>query len=530
MKIYNKILFACIALFSVITASAQTDSDVFDDGTFVYVGRYNRNYSGFYYQAGVLGLVNPDQAIHNMVIPSEVTNNGQTYVVSHIFNEAFAGNEKISGEVKLPKYITGANLGSVIYKGETKSAGNPIGSAAFKGCTNITSITVGFYGSYSFGLGGNPGAFEGCTSLEEIVFYVDGAVAGTVTNGTRHFTGCNNIKRVVVVGNSVPAFANTTFLSEFYNSATLYVPNAMKSDFANTSYMWSKFTKVEDAESLIAVKSVDPAEVTTQVGAAATQLTANMGPYWLDYWYSADQIADEQAKVKWSSSDTKVATVGSSSGKVTPKDAGQTTVTASYSYGTSYPTSTATSLVTVEPKMINVSIRYNAKTGTGLTFKIKSTDKVDFYIMPYDQYSFSYIDKYKADTSNAATGSALVRIETSSQPEGHHYDVTTGHYYEDAPVGTDHVLYHVNSPMDKNNASSNEPSTGVEDVENASPVTVIVHGHTVEVVGAETDAVVKVYTVAGALVHSGTVKTFNIDVPGVYVVTVGETSTKVAVH
>lgn len=95
--------------------------------------------------AVVVGSVNPD-AVVNLVIPNDISPDGNTYTVTTIADEAFADNKFIRS-VEFPASL------------------QFLGSGAFKGCSGLKHV---FFddGSNLKSLGS--GAFEGCFSLEVI--------------------------------------------------------------------------------------------------------------------------------------------------------------------------------------------------------------------------------------------------------------------------------------------------------------------------------------------------------------------------
>ena len=138
-----------------------------------------------------------------------------------------------------------------------------IGSSAFSGCTNITSVTIA-NGVTNI----ENDAFRGCTNLSSI--YIPNSVTSI---GANAFWGCTNLTSVTLHGGSIGsnAFQYCTNLTEFYNhgklnndgsrdlgtfesdwgfestsigTATLYVtPNALEQ--AQNNAIWRLFGNIE---------------------------------------------------------------------------------------------------------------------------------------------------------------------------------------------------------------------------------------------------------------------------------------------
>ena len=131
-------------------------------------------YDGLVYEIDYYGTVNVvgpedswDQA--ELVVPSRVSHDGTTYIVSEISPHAFE-NIEVLESVVLPDTVV------------------DMGSSAFAGCTSLVNINI-------------PGrvtqlieTFAGCTSLESVI--LTGISYETELRGT--FEGCSNLKDVAI--------------------------------------------------------------------------------------------------------------------------------------------------------------------------------------------------------------------------------------------------------------------------------------------------------------------------------------------
>lgn len=136
----------------------------------VSVGRFNYDLTG--YTASVVGLSNRIDSVAN--IPGSIKYNGLEYSVTSISANAFKDNSFLA-KVVLPNTIT------------------TIGSSAFYGCKNLTSISmpnVETIGS---------SAFYGCVSLISIII-----PSSTKEMGTDVFKNCPLLRDVIYLGNNAP--------------------------------------------------------------------------------------------------------------------------------------------------------------------------------------------------------------------------------------------------------------------------------------------------------------------------------------
>ena len=111
-------------------------------------------------------------------------------------------------------------------------------------------------------------------------------------------------------------------------------------------------------------------------------------------------------KVKWTSENTKIATVNASNGKVTGKGYGSTTITATALDGSGV---SAKYTVTVRPKITKFGYySENSKSATDLYATVKTTFKLEDYKEAYsagdmDDYNFSNYLPYYVDESSSTT-------------------------------------------------------------------------------------------------------------------------------
>ena len=156
--------------------------------------RYSYNTSTM--TATVTGLENKDAT--EVVIPSNVMQNGQTYTVTAIYYYAFSNCNELTC-VTMPSTITKieyyAFSGCKRLESVSLSSGlKEIGFFAFMDCSNLKSISLpSGLEKIDFN------AFQNCTSLQKVV------IPASVTNiSFGVFTGCNNLSSIVVEeGNSV---------------------------------------------------------------------------------------------------------------------------------------------------------------------------------------------------------------------------------------------------------------------------------------------------------------------------------------
>lgn len=138
------LLFAALFAATMYNASAYDFSSVSPSGHTLYYNYYGNNVECVVPLGNVMGWYDLPKPIGNLIIPDSVTNNGSTYAVVSIGQNAFAG----CGE------ITSVVLPNVLQK---------ISRSAFGGCNQLQSITI------PSSVMTIENAFMGCTALTQIV-------------------------------------------------------------------------------------------------------------------------------------------------------------------------------------------------------------------------------------------------------------------------------------------------------------------------------------------------------------------------
>ena len=200
----------------------------------------------------------------DIVIPGEVTSpdNGQTYTVTSVADQAFAYNSNTS--ITLPETIT--TIGSEAFRGSFALAQiaipnlvESIGEMAFADCGELVSATL-------------PDAM---TTLQASLFY-NCAKLATVTLGSSTaeikdgaFTGCGSLAAIYCKAMTPPQMnADGAFPAQDFANATLYVPTGCKKAYESTGG-WSRFTNIVEHD----FTTVGIAEATA-TGNAATVTAA----------------------------------------------------------------------------------------------------------------------------------------------------------------------------------------------------------------------------------------------------------------
>lgn len=165
--------------------------------------RYSYNTSTM--TATVTGLENEDAT--EVVIPSNVMQNGQTYTVTAIYSHAFSNCNELTS-VTMPSTITKieyyAFSGCKRLESVSLSSGlKEIGFYAFMDCSNLKNISlpsglekIDFY------------AFQNCTSLQEVVI-----PASLIDISHSVFSGCKNLSNVVIEEGNLKELGSSTFES-----------------------------------------------------------------------------------------------------------------------------------------------------------------------------------------------------------------------------------------------------------------------------------------------------------------------------
>ena len=191
-----------------------------------------------------------------LVIPSSVTNNGITYSVTSIGDNAFYYCGGLTS-VTIPNSVTSIGdyafyhcigLTSVTIPNSITSIGHyaffgcirltsvtipnsvtSIGYKAFSGCSGLTSVTIP---NSVTSIGGN--AFSGCNGLTSVAFNADSCtVAGS--ENYRVFDGCTNITNFAFGGNVkvIPPY----LCYSMYGLTSVTIPNSVTS-IGNYAFYW----------------------------------------------------------------------------------------------------------------------------------------------------------------------------------------------------------------------------------------------------------------------------------------------------
>ena len=192
---------------------------VLDDPT--PVSHYDFEEDGIYYNVTGNGTAavtaHPDYLIgyhDDIVIPSTVTHNGVTYMVTSIEDNAFSDS---------PYGITSVEIGAYVMT---------IGKRAFKNCNGLTKVTLG---DYVISIGDE--AFGDCNGLTSVTIG-----SGVRNIGSRAFYGCDALTSVICKPAVPPVMADSDCFS-CYQSATLHVFPPVLGSYQATDY-WNLFTNV----------------------------------------------------------------------------------------------------------------------------------------------------------------------------------------------------------------------------------------------------------------------------------------------
>ncbi len=148
-----------------------------------------------------------DRYSGEVVIPSSVTYNAQTYSVTSIGDYAFYECTGLTS-VTIPNSVTSIGSYAFGYCSGLTSVTIPnsvtsIGNGAFYGCTGLTSVTIP---NSVTSIGGS--AFEGCSGLTSI------EIPNSVTSiGNYAFYLCTGLTGELVIPNSVTSIGNHAFLN-----------------------------------------------------------------------------------------------------------------------------------------------------------------------------------------------------------------------------------------------------------------------------------------------------------------------------
>lgn len=192
-------------------------------------------------------------------IPAAVTYNSQSYNVTSVSNNAF----------KNCYNLTSLNLGSVTSLGDWAVSGcskltsitipntvTSVGTSVLMDCSALKNVTIGS-GLKTIG----NFMFIRCKALEEIVIpntvtsmgyevFEDCSALKKVTLGTGlqsignfAFKGCSALKTIVSQRSTPPTLTSSTFDSNTYTSADVYVPYPALSAYKAANY-WKNFTNI----------------------------------------------------------------------------------------------------------------------------------------------------------------------------------------------------------------------------------------------------------------------------------------------
>ena len=204
------------------------DKDYSAEVTFENHGSDEENYSG----------------LSAVEIPSTVENDGVTYSVTSIGNEAFKNCTSLTS-VTIPNSVTSIGQYAFTYCSGLTSVTIPnsvtsIGHYAFLGCTGLTSITIPNSVTYI-----GQGAFWDCYSLTSVTipnsvtsignyafYYCSGLTSVTIPNSVtsiedRAFWGCSGLTSITIP-NSVTSIGECTF-SGCSSLTSVVIPNSVTS-------------------------------------------------------------------------------------------------------------------------------------------------------------------------------------------------------------------------------------------------------------------------------------------------------------
>ena len=214
----------------------------------------------------------------DIVIPSTVTYEGETYSVTNIGSSAFASCPLTS--VKIPNSVTSigdwafwncSSLASV----EIPNSVTSIGRGAFYGCSALTSVEIP-----NSVTGIEYHTFYDCSSLTSVV------IPNSVTSiGNWAFSGCTSLQEIYSNNSTPPNIYDETFDTGTEQNALLYVPVGSKADYEQTNH-WKNFmniveigcTTISEAEYTAYVTEFD-VDFTQTEGLAAYKVTSASASY-----------------------------------------------------------------------------------------------------------------------------------------------------------------------------------------------------------------------------------------------------------
>ena len=151
----------------------------------------------------------------NIIIPSSIRDHGVIYSVTSIGSRAFVGCTNLTS-IEIPYSVTS------------------IGIYAFSVCTNLTSIDIP---NSVTSIGSS--AFENCTGLTSIT------IPNSVTSiGSWAFSGCSGLTSITCEAILPPTMGESVFSNVNKNTCTLYVPVESINEY-KTAYQWKVFSIIK---------------------------------------------------------------------------------------------------------------------------------------------------------------------------------------------------------------------------------------------------------------------------------------------
>ena len=186
----------------------------------------------------------PEKYTGAVSIPSQVNYNGTNYSVTSIGSSAFEGCIDMTS-VSIPSSVT------------------TIGGAAFYYCTGLTTVDIPD-GVKTIG----EGAFSKCGGLTSV------SIPGSVTSiGNNAFFQCYGLTKITSMIENPFAIDDGVFPTSVYNNASLFIPSGKKSAYQNTAG-WKRFQNIYYADGIYTltyyVDGVEYKSVTYSYGAGIT--------------------------------------------------------------------------------------------------------------------------------------------------------------------------------------------------------------------------------------------------------------------
>ena len=224
-----KSIFLFVVLLLVGLSAGAYSFEV--DGIYYYINSDQVTVSVTYRELYVY-----DDYAGDVVIPSSVTYNGNTYSVTSIGLYAFYGCTNLTS-VTIPNSVTSIGNATFFECRSLTSVTIPnsvtsIGEQAFSSCTSLTSLSIP---NSVTSIGGN--AFYNCTSLTNVT------IPNSVTSIDRFaFYGCTSLTNVTI-GSSVTSIGNYAF-EECTSLTNVTIGNSVTSIGYNAFYYCSLDTVI----------------------------------------------------------------------------------------------------------------------------------------------------------------------------------------------------------------------------------------------------------------------------------------------